>query len=112
MFHVWISLDLRKADDDIRAKYGKDWIDLSGVPSEDLAEQAETLLSHKTEVPIYLGFLEPLHMLSPYHETRLRPLFRNRTVIVLCSNPSSLTFAWKNGIDSLTIYEAVTECPS
>ena len=112
MFHVWLSLDLLKADNDIRAKYGKDWIDLSAVTPENLADQAETLLSHKTELPIYLGFLEPIHMLTPYHETRIRPLLRNRTVLLLCSDPAALTFAWKNGIDSLTIYEAVFECPT
>lgn len=108
---MWLSLDLFKADNDIRTKYGKNWIDLSAVAPESIAEQAETLLSHKTEVPIYLGFLEPLNMLSPYHETRIRPLLRYRTVVLLCSDPAALTFAWKNGIDSLTIYEASFECP-
>lgn len=108
MFHVVLSVDLLTADKAIRQHYGKDWIDLSGVPSENLADQADTLVGHKVDVPIYLGYLDVLRMLSPYHETRIRPLLRSRTVIVLCSDPSCLPFAWKNGIEKLTVYE--TSC--
>lgn len=105
MFHVVLSVDLLVADKFIREKYGNNWIDLSGVPSDELADQSDTLLGHRIDVPIYLGFLDILRMLSPYHETRLRRLFRERTVILLSSDPSSLPFSWKNGIDKATLYE-------
>lgn len=111
MFRVFLSVDLLATDTFVREQYGKDWIDLSGIPPDQLAEQAETLISHKATAPIYLGFLDPLCMLTPYHETRLRPLLRHRHVLLLCSDPVSLPFAWKNGIDFLTIYETA-ECPS
>ena len=109
---MFLSLDIWKADTNIREHYGKDWIDLSGLPPDQLAEQAETLISHKATAPIYLGFLDPLSMLSAYHETRIRPLLRMRDVLLLCSDPASLPFAWKNGIDVLLIYESATECRS
>lgn len=107
---MWLSVDLLNADKEIRRRYGKDWIDLSGLPPDTLADQGDTLLSHKQEVPIYLGYVEPLRMLSPYHEARLRQLFRSRHVILLCSDPTNLPYAWKNGIAKLIMYEAV--CPS
>jgi hypothetical protein len=105
MLEVVLSMDLLHADGETRKAYNKNWIDLSNLSPQDIAEQSDTLLSHSTKVPIYLGYVDPLHMLSPYHETRLRPLLRQRHAIVLCSDPATLPFAWKNGIDTLIVYE-------
>jgi hypothetical protein len=101
---VHASLDLLSADAAIRARE-RDWIDLSNSPSNRLAEQADTVRTHQTSMTtIYLGFLDPLFMLSPQHETLLRKVITACRVILLTSDPGALSLFWKNGLSELYLH--------
>lgn len=98
---VYASLDLPKAVQMIR-ETEKDFIDLSKLPSDQLADQVETIRTHQTEPKtVFLGYVDPLYMLSPYHETILRRGIAECRIILVCSDPTALSFCWKNGIAEL-----------
>ncbi len=100
---VYASLDLPAADAVIRANESS-YVDLSKIPSASLAEQAEVVRTHQTSVTtIYLGFLDPLSMLTPHHETILRRAVESCRVILLTSDPGALSLFWKNGISEMYI---------
>jgi len=98
---VYATLDLVKGDTLLRSQE-TDFIDLSNVTSENLAEQLETIRTHQKGTPtVYIGFLDPVFMLSPYHETILRRSIATCRVLLLTSDPGTLNLSWKNGIDLL-----------
>ena len=98
---VYASLDIPKAVQMVQEKE-TGFIDLSKIPSSELAEQTETIRTHqKEQTSIYLGFLDPLFMLTPYHETILRRSIQSCRVVLVCSDPTALSFFWKNGIEEL-----------
>jgi hypothetical protein len=98
---VYASLDLPKAVQMVQEKE-TGFIDLSKCPSGELAEQTETIRTHqKEQTSIYLGFLDPLFMMTPYHETILRRSIQSCRVVFVCSDPTALSFCWKNGIEEL-----------
>lgn len=79
-------------------------LDLSKVPSSQLADEAESILNHHKSCCVFLGYLEPGWMLEPTHQTRLRKLFRKFPVAIVTHFTDSLPFSWKNEID--TFYTA------
>ena len=98
---VYASLDIPKAVQMVQERESG-FIDLSKLPSADLADQTETIRTHqKGQTSIYLGFLDPLFMLTPYHETILRRSIQSCRVVLVCSDPTALSFCWKNGIEEL-----------
>jgi hypothetical protein len=100
---VYATPDLLKGDAEIRTRE-TNMIDISSIPSADLVEHVETIRTHqKIQTTIYLGFLDPIWMLSPYHETLLRRAIRECRLILLTSDPTLLSFSWKNGLDSLIL---------
>lgn len=76
----------------------RDYIDLSKIMTTELCEKLETIYRHHRDAAIYIGFLEPLLMLSPQEETRIRKVFRKFEVYMICGNPFILPFSWKNGM--------------
>ena len=100
---VYATLDLVKGDALLRSQE-TDFIDLSNIACENLAEQLETIRTHQKGTPtVYVGFLDPVFMLSPYHETILRRSIGSCRILLLTSDPGTLSLSWKNGIDSLHI---------
>ena len=98
---VYASLDVLKAVQAVRDKE-RDFIDLSKVSSDQLAEQVETIRTHQTEPKtVFIGYIDPLYMLSPYHETILRRGLTDCRIVFVCSDPTALSFCWKNGITEL-----------
>ena len=98
---VYASLDLLRADAAIRATETS-YLDFSTLPSSRIAEHAETVRTHQTSMTtLYLGFLDPLMMLTPHHETLLRRAIASCRVILLTSDPGALSLFWKNGISEL-----------
>lgn len=79
----------------------KKWVDLSRVPTNEIAEQCDAILVHHMNSAIFLGYLEPGWMLEPIHQTWLRDLFRKFPVGFVCEFKESIPFSWKNGIDTL-----------
>lgn len=101
---VYASLDLPKADLEARSSLPKDCIDLSKLHSKEVADQSEIVRKHqKSPTTIYLGYIDPIYMLSPYHETILRRSIVDCNVVIVVSDPTALSLYWKNGIDNLHI---------
>lgn len=77
------------------------WIDISNLPSSQLVEQSESILSHHPNATVFLGYLEPGWMLELTHQTILRNLFRKFDVGFVCKFQDSIPFSWKNEIEVL-----------
>jgi hypothetical protein len=77
------------------------WIDISKLPSQQLVEQSESIISHHSNACIFLGYLEPGWMLEPTHQTLLRTLFRKFDVGFICKFVDGIPFSWKNEIEVL-----------
>ena len=76
-------------------------IDISTISSEELITQTDSILSHHSDVCIFLGYLEPGWMLESHHQTRMRDLFRKFNVGFVCQFQDSIPFSWKNEIEVL-----------
>jgi len=102
---LWIhaGLDLVKCDRLARAELPKGYTDLSKTPMTDLVRELETIQSHFPGAFVYLGYVDPLLMMNPQHDTRCRKAFRGCTVSLVVSNPLLLPYSWKNGTDLLTV---------
>lgn len=81
-----------------RKMFDTQFLDLSRVPSSQLADEAEAILNHHKHCHVFLGYLEPGWMLEPTHQTRMRKLFRNFPVGIITHFVESLPFSWKNEI--------------
>ena len=104
MLWVYAGLNIPACDARARQDLPKDCIDVSKTPSSSLVEVLLTIYSHQPKGhSIYLGFLDPILMLSQQDEARCRRVFREFQVYMLVSNPFILPFAWKNGLQSLRI---------
>jgi len=73
-------------------------IDLSKVPSENLANECDSITNHHTDCSVFMGYLEPGWMIEPTHQTRIRKLIRKFDVGLVCYFPESLPFSWKTDI--------------
>jgi hypothetical protein len=74
IYHTDVSFE------DVRASLkGPHFVDLSKVPSEELAENADSIRQHHSEAVVFLGWIEGW-MFDPKHEVRLRNLIRNHEV--------------------------------
>lgn len=80
-------------------------IDLSTIPTSQLAEEADKICQHHKDKSIFLGYLEPW-ILDGKHEVRLRYLIRKFPVYLVCFHPESLPFSWKNEIDTVYLEES------
>lgn len=103
MLWVHAGLNLVNCDRLARADLPKGYTDLSKTPMTDLVRELETVQSHFPGAFIYLGYLDPLLMMNPQHDTRCRKAFRDCTVSLVVSNPLLLPYSWKNGTDRLTV---------
>jgi hypothetical protein len=81
----------------------KDHFDLSKTMSNELCEKLETICEHHKSGDIYIGFLEPLLMLIPQEEARIRKVFRKFEIFMIVGDPHILPFSWKNGIRKLVV---------
>jgi hypothetical protein len=81
-------------------------LDLSRIPSDKLADEADAIVNHHTDCKVFLGHLEPGWMLDPTHQTRLRKLFRKFSVAIVTHFPESLPYSWKTETD--VIYSSIT----
>jgi hypothetical protein len=104
MLWVYAGLDVLACDRRARKDLPADAIDLSKISSANFADSLLTVFSHHAHgKSIYVGFIDPLLMLSPQDEARCRRVFRAFDVYLVCSNPLILPFSWKNGLKSLVL---------
>lgn len=73
-------------------------IDLSKVPSSELANESDSVSNHHAKCAVFIGYLEPGWMLDGPSQTRMRKLFRRFDVGMCCYFPESIPFSWKNEI--------------
>lgn len=74
--------------------------DLSKVPSTQLANECEAIVSHHFKGSVFLGYLEAGWMLSLPDQTRMRKLIRKFDVYMVCYFPESIPYSWKNEINT------------
>ena len=84
-------------------------INLSKVPSADLANECDSITNHHTDCAVFLGYLEPGWMIEPSHQTRIRKLIRKFPVGIVLHFPESLPYSWKNEIDTFYIDDTVNQ---
>ena len=110
MLWVYAGLNLVECMKAAKADLPENAIDLSKLDPELLARAVDDFCNHHVEGHIFLGYVDPLLMLHPTHETLLRRGFRGRTVMsVVVSNPYLLPLSWKNGCEKLRLLESVSE---
>jgi len=77
-----------------------EWIDLSGIPLDELVDSALAVLAHQPIATVWFGYLEGF-MLTSQEEIRLRPVLRAFPCHVVCSMPLLLPFAWKTETETI-----------
>lgn len=102
MLWVYAGADLIRCDQRARMDLPVNTIDVS--KTTNIAETLLTIYAHQTPGSIiYLGYIEPILMLTPQDEARLRKVFREFEVVIVVSNPFILPFSWKNGMKTLVV---------
>ena len=101
---LWISTDILKIAqfrEKFQSSFSCTFLDLSKVPSSNLASESSSIVDHHSDCCIFLGYLEPGFMLDNSSQTILRKLFRKFPVAIVCNFIESLPFSWKNEIEFL-----------
>ena len=105
MLWVYSGLNLVDAFKLAKKELPPDAIDLSKVESGNLATSVHDYCNHHVGGHIFLGFVDPVLMLHPTEETRLRRGFTQCTMSIVVSNPLLLPLSWKNGTSYLRVIE-------
>lgn len=104
MLHVYAGMDVIACDARARKDLPADTLDISKTPASNMVGALLTIFRHQAPGrSIYIGFLDPLLMLSQQDEVRCRKVFRAFHVYMVTSNPFILPFSWKNGLKTLLI---------
>lgn len=105
MLFVYAGLNLRECDRRVRLAMPPDCIDMSKTTLAAIVSDIRTICMHHTsgQRSVYIGFLDPLLMLTPPDEALCRQVFRKLDVYVVVSNPFILPLSWKNGISKLIV---------
>lgn len=104
MLHVYAGMDTVACDTRARKDLPSDALDISKTPTSNLVDALLTIFRHQPAGrSVYIGFLDPLLMLSQQDEVRCRKVFRTFQVYMVTSNPFILPFSWKNGLKTLVI---------
>lgn len=90
-----------------RSEHEGVFLDLSKTPSNQLADESDSIVNHHSNCAVFLGYLEPGWMLDPTHQTRLRKLFRKFPVAFLMNFVESIPFSWKTDIDTLYVRKPI-----
>lgn len=110
---LWVSTDLTyfsRFRDIFKEKHNdKDFLDISKLPSSQLAEESLSIVGHHTNVAVFLGYLEPGWMMDLTHQTILRKLIRKFPVAMVCHYSESIPFSWKNEISILYTCQALNK---
>ena len=78
-----------------------------------ISANVRTVCMHSLKkTSVYLGFLDPLLMLSLPDEALCRQAFRTVDVYVVVSNPFILPLSWKNGISKLVVVGQQQDAPN
>jgi hypothetical protein len=103
---LWISTNIQKVNEfreHFRKTHDTTFLDLSKLPSKDLAIECDSIVSHHKECAVFLGYVEPGWMLELSHQTRIRKLFRKFPVAILSFFLESVPFSWKTETDIIYV---------
>ena len=103
MLWVYAGLNLIECDHLARDRLPSGYIDLSKTRASELSDTLVTVYSHHPGSSIYLGFIDPLQMITQPHEAACRKVFRDCQVALITSNPLLLPYSWKNGTAKLVV---------
>jgi hypothetical protein len=79
--------------------------DLSNLRPADMLDTLETICQHKSVDKVWVGFLDPLWMLTEPERIRMRDCIRKLEITMVCSNPRALPYSWKAEMTKLLVYE-------
>lgn len=105
MLWIYAGIDVLKAFKLAQSELPEKFIDLSKVTSEELSKSVRDVYDHHASGHIFLGYLDPLLMLHPTEETKLRKGFEKFDMSIVVSNPLILPLSWKNGTTRLRTIE-------
>ena len=104
MLHVYAGMDMIACDTRARKDLPSDALDISKTPTSNLVDALLTIFLHQPSGrSVYIGFLDPILMLSQQDEVRCRKVFRAFEIYMVTSNPFILPFSWKNGLKILVV---------
>lgn len=103
MLWVYAGLNLAECDALARTALPTGYIDISKTRVDELSVTLQTIYSHHPGASIYIGFLDPLLMLTAPQEAACRKVFRACTVAFVTSNPFIMPYSWKNGTERLVV---------
>lgn len=106
MLHVYAGMDVVACDTRARKDLPAGALDISKTPASNLVDALLTIFRHQAagrSSSVYIGFLDPVLMLSQQDEVRCRKVFRAFDIYMVSSNPFILPFSWKNGLKSLVV---------
>ncbi len=105
MLWIYAGINLIESTKLAREELPEGAIDLSKVMTEELPDAVKNIYNHHSSGHIFLGYVDPLLMLHPTDETKLRKGFEKFDMSVVVSNPLILPLSWKNGTSRLRIFE-------
>lgn len=105
MLWIYAGIDVLKAFKLAQSELPEKFIDLSKVTAEELPKSVRDVYDHHASAHIFLGYMDPLLMLHPTEETKLRKGFEKFDMSVVVSNPMILPLSWKNGTTRLRVIE-------
>lgn len=105
MLWIYAGLDILEAKKQALSELPTEHIDISKVSVEDLTKTMYDIYNHHVSGHIFIGYLDPLLMLHPTDETKLRKGFEKFDISIIVSNPIILPLSWKNGTSRMRIIE-------
>jgi hypothetical protein len=104
MLYVYAGMDMVACDTRARKDLPAGALDISKTPASNLVDALLTIFGHQAlGRSVYIGFIDPILMLSQQDEVRCRKVFRAFDIYMVVSNPFILPFSWKNGLKSLVV---------
>jgi hypothetical protein len=104
MLHVYAGMDMVACDTRARKDLPVGSLDISKTPASNLVDALLTIFGHQPSGrSVYIGFIDPILMLSQQDEVRCRKVFRAFEIYMVVRNPFILPFSWKNGLKSLVV---------
>jgi hypothetical protein len=80
-------------------------LDIASLCPSELVQTLETICQHKSTATVWVGYLDPLWMLTEPERIRMRECIRKLTVYMVCSNPRLLPMGWKMELQDVYVYE-------
>jgi hypothetical protein len=105
MLWVYAGIDILAAYKLAKEELPETSIDFSKIISDELPKAVTDYSDHHSSGHIFLGYIDPLLMLHPTDEAKLRRGFTQCTMSIVLSNPLILPLSWKNGTTRLRIIE-------